>query len=168
MQGGSRTRDPGAIPATSILRQSSIRHLDGADREYAIPRLCPALAQESTLTETNSLLKQRLITWVGIGVLLFGLVSAGTVYWTGETRPGRPDREAAQSDSRDDTLSFEDSKTSSRGTEMYFGKIGVLFATWFHRWESLGDSERLAIMIAVASVLAASICFFVANRVITK
>jgi hypothetical protein len=66
--------------------------------------------------------------------------------------------------SRDDTLSFEDSKTSSRRTEVYFGKVGVLMATWFHQWEELKGFERLAIMIAASSVLVSSICFLVVDR----
>jgi hypothetical protein len=49
---------------------------------------------------------------------------------------------------------------------MYFGKVGVLIATWFRRWEELKVSERWAIMIASGSVLAALICFVVATRVL--
>jgi hypothetical protein len=124
------------------------------------------LRTPGAVTETNSLLKRWLINRLGIAVLLFGLVSAGAVYWSGNSGSvEKPhDQETVASGSHDDTLSFEDSKTSSRGIEMYFGKVGVLIATWFRRWAELKDSERLAVMIATSSVLAALICFFVANR----
>jgi hypothetical protein len=118
------------------------------------------------MTEESSLPKRRLVVnRVGIFVLLFGLVSAGIIYWSGESRSARQEK-TTESGSHDDTLSFEDSKTSSRGTEMYFGKAGVLIATWFRRWEELKVSERWAIMIASGSVLAALICFVVATRVL--
>jgi hypothetical protein len=107
---------------------------------------------------------------LGIFILLLGVVCAGTVYWTGKNRLASRshDRETIDSGSRDDTLSFEDSKTSSRSTEMYFGKVGVLVSIWFRSWEGLEDFERWAITIEVSSILGASICFFIANRVLSK
>jgi hypothetical protein len=51
---------------------------------------------------------------------------------------------------------------------MYFGKVGVLVSIWFRRWEELEDFERLAIMIEVSSVLAASICFLIAKRLLSS
>jgi hypothetical protein len=121
----------------------------------------------AAMTHKNLLSKRRLVVrWVGVVVLLLGLVSAGVVYSVGESDSTKPahGQETVGIDSRDDTLSFDDSKTSSRGTEMYFGKVGVLLATWFHHWEELKGFERLAIMIAASSVLASSICFLVVNR----
>jgi hypothetical protein len=119
------------------------------------------------MMETDSLLKRRwLINRLGIAVLLLGLVGAGGVYLTGENRIARQsnDRSVVDSESRDDTLPFEDSKTASRSTEIYFGKIGVLISMWFHRWDELEDFQRLAIMIAMTSAFAASICFLIARR----
>jgi hypothetical protein len=119
------------------------------------------------MTQKHVLSNRRLVArWVGVGLLLVGFSSAGVVYAVGKSHAARwaHDQETVHIDSRDDTLSFEDSKTSSRGTEMYFGKVGVLMATWFHQWEELKGFERLAIMIAASSVLASSICFLVANR----
>jgi hypothetical protein len=121
----------------------------------------------AAMTHKNLLSKRRLVVrWVGVVVLLLGLVSAGHVYSVGESDSAKPahGQETVGIDSRDDTLSFDDSKTSSRGTEMYFGKVGVLLATWFHHWEELKGFERLAITIAASSVLASSICFLVVNR----
>jgi len=51
---------------------------------------------------------------------------------------------------------------------MYFGKVGVLVSIWFRSWEGLEDFERWAITIEVSSILGASICFFIANRVLSK
>jgi hypothetical protein len=119
------------------------------------------------LPETTSKFKRRrLINGLGIAVLLIGLACAGGGYLTGENRVARHSaaRPAVDSESRDDTLSFEGSKTSSRSTEIYFGKVGVLFLTWFHRWEGLEDFQRSAVIIAVCSVLGASICFLAAHR----
>jgi hypothetical protein len=127
----------------------------------------PFLPFAAAMTQKNLLSKRRLVVrWVGIMVLLLGLVSAGVVYSVGKSHSAKPafGQERVDIDSRDDTLSFDDSKTSSRGTEMYFGKVGVLLATWFHHWEELKGFERLAIIIAASSVLASSICFLVTNR----
>jgi phosphotransferase system glucose/maltose/N-acetylglucosamine-specific IIC component len=107
--------------------------------------------------------QRSLVNRVGIFVLFIGMVSAGIVYWSGESRSAKQE-EVTESGSYDDTLSSENSKTSSRGTEMYFGKVGVLIAAWFRRWEELKDSERWAIMIASGSVFVGLICFVVATR----
>jgi hypothetical protein len=102
----------------------------------------------------------------GIVVLLLGLLSASVVYLTGQDRVARhsKDQPAVDSLSRDDTLSLEDSKTSSRSTEIYSGRVGVLLSTWFRRWDGLEDFQRSAIVIAMSCALAASICFLVAHR----
>jgi hypothetical protein len=119
------------------------------------------------MTQKHVLSDRRLVArLVGIVLLLVGLGSAGIVYAVGESRFASlaHNQDTVHIDSRDDTLSFEDSKTSSRGTELYFGKVGILMATWLHQWEELKGFERLAIMIGASSVLASSICFLVANR----
>ena len=121
----------------------------------------------AAMTQKHVLSNRRLVArWVGIVLLLIGLGSAGVIYAVGASHSARlaRDQDTVHIDSHDDTLSFEDSKTSSRGPEMYFGKVGVLMATWFHRWEELKGFERSAIMIAASSVLASTICFLVANR----
>jgi hypothetical protein len=121
----------------------------------------------AAMTQKHVLSDRRLVArLVGIVLLLVGLGSAGIVYAVGESRFARlaHNQDTVHIDSRDDTLSFEDSKTSSRGTELYIGKVGVLMATWLHQWEELKGFERLAIMIGASSVLASSICFLVANR----
>jgi hypothetical protein len=81
-------------------------------------------------------MRRRLINRLGIAILLIGLAYPGGAYLMGENRVARHsrDEQAVDLDSRDDTLSFQDSKTSSRSTEIYFGKVGVLLSTWFHQW----------------------------------
>ncbi len=123
------------------------------------------------MTQKDSLATRRLVVnRLGIFILLLGVVCAGTVYWTGKNRLASRSHgwETVDNGSRDDTLSFEDSKTSSRSTEIYFGKVGVLVSIWFRRWEELEDFERLAIIIEVSSVLAASICFLIAKRLLSS
>jgi hypothetical protein len=122
------------------------------------------------MTQKDSLALRLVVNRLGIFILLLGVVCAGTVYWTGKNRLASRlhDGETVASGSRDDTLSFEDSKTSSRSTEMYFGKVGVLVSIWFRRWEGLEDFERLAIMIEVSSVFGASTCFLIANRLLSS
>ena len=119
------------------------------------------------MTQKDSLATRRsVVNRLGIFILLLGVVCAGPVYWTGKNRLASRSHgwETVDNGSRDDTLSFEDSKTSSRSTEMNFGKVGVLVSIWFRRWEGLEDFERLAIMIEVSSLLGASTCFLIANR----
>jgi hypothetical protein len=94
------------------------------------------------MTQKHVLSNRRLVArWVGSVLLLLGLGSAGVVYAIGESHSARlaHDQDIVHIDSRDDTLSFEDSKISSRVTEMYFGKVGVLMATW---GPSVGGIEK--------------------------
>jgi hypothetical protein len=91
------------------------------------------------MTQKDSLATRRsVVNRLGIFILLLGVVCAGTVYWTGKNRLASRSHgwETVDNGSRDDTLSFEDSKTSSRSTEMNFGKVGVLVSIWFRRWEA--------------------------------
>jgi hypothetical protein len=123
------------------------------------------------MTQKDSLATWRLVVnRLGIFILLLGVVCAGTVYWTGKNRLASRlhGGETTASGSRDDTLSFEDSKTSSRSTEMYFGKVVVFVSIWFRRWEGLEDFKRLAVMIGVSAVFGASTCFLIANRLLSS
>ena len=125
------------------------------------------LLLSTSMTKTNSkFTRRRLINRLGIAILLIGLAWSSGAYLMEENRMARQstDQQVVDNVSRDDTLSFEDSKTSSRGTEIYFGKVGVLLSTWFHRWEGLEDFQRSAIVIAMSCILTASICFLVAHR----
>jgi hypothetical protein len=64
---------------------------------------------------------------------------------------------------KDNTLSPQDLKGSSRTIEMNFGKVAVLIASWLHWWQQLKPNESLAIIITIISTLAALSCFIVAK-----
>jgi hypothetical protein len=63
-----------------------------------------------------------------------------------------------------DTLSPEDSKSSSRQSEMLFGKVGALIAYGWRWCAQLGSLKRFAIILAIFSTFAAWGCFAVAKR----
>jgi len=114
----------------------------------------------------GSLSRQRtLFKVLGAVFLVLGIVSAGLVVWTEQHRSARRS-ETNSSDSgwKDDTLSFDDSKTSMRQSEMLVGKVGALIAYWWHRSAELDSPEGVAMIFAMISVLAAFGCFVVADR----
>jgi hypothetical protein len=118
----------------------------------------------------SSLLKRRaeFLKTVGVAVLVFGLIASSILFWGGGGNfvSSSPRQEISeQRDSwKDGTLSPEDTKGSSRTTEMNFGKIGVLVAGWLHRFEKLKPHQMLAIAIAAMTVLIAISCFVSAQR----
>ena len=105
---------------------------------------------------------------LGVVLLLLGIGSASLVYWAGHVRSERQSPRLGTSkvegDWEDGTLPPEDSKRDSRDLELYYGKVGALVVRWWLRWEALEPSERLAIIIATVSTLAAFACFLLANR----
>ena len=96
---------------------------------------------------------------LGVGVLLLGLGAAGGVYWSGQAQPAGTGPEA--SGWRDSTLDLEDSKSSSRDVEMYYGKVGMLIVR-LQDW--CAEPAALALMLAIISTLAALGCFLAAKR----
>jgi hypothetical protein len=119
----------------------------------------------------SSSLKRRaeLLKTVGVAVFVLGLIASSTLYWGGEEHfvtSSRGQEISEQGGSwKDGTLSPEDTKGSSRTTEMNYGKIGVLVAGWLHRWEELKPHQMLAIVIAAMATLVAIACFVFAQRV---
>jgi hypothetical protein len=118
----------------------------------------------------NSSLKHRteLLKTVGVAVLVLGLTASSILFWVGEgnfvtSSRGQEIFEPGGS-WKDGTLSLEDTKGSSRTTEMNFGKIAVLAAGWLHRWEKLKPHQMLAIAIAATATLIAVVCFVLAQR----
>jgi hypothetical protein len=118
----------------------------------------------------SSSLKRRaeLLKTVGVAVLVFGLVASSILFWGGEGKfvsssPG-PEISEQGGSWKDGTLSPEDTKGSSRTTEMNFGKIGVLVAGWLHRFAELKLNQMLAIVIAGMATLIAIACFVIAQR----
>ena len=113
----------------------------------------------------SSLSKRALFNIFGAVLLAMGIVSAGMVVWTEQHRFARRS-ETSSSDSgwKDETLSSEDSKTSTRQSEMLVGKVGALIAYWWRRFADLASPEGIAMMFAMISVVAAFGCFVVADR----
>jgi uncharacterized membrane protein HdeD (DUF308 family) len=118
----------------------------------------------------NSSLKHRteLLKTVGVAVLVLGLIASSILFWVGEGNFVTSSRGQEISEPggswKDGTLLLEDTKGSSRTTEMNFGKIGVLVAGWLHRFEELKPHQMLAIVIAAMAVLIAIACFVIAQR----
>ena len=113
----------------------------------------------------GSLRRRALFNILGAVMLAMGIISAGMVVWTEQHRSARRS-ETSSSDSgwKDDSLSSEDSKTSTRQSEMLVGKVGASIAYWWRRSTELVSPEGLAMMFAMISVLAAFGCFVLADR----
>ncbi len=118
----------------------------------------------------SSSLKHRteLLKTVGVAVLVLGLIASSILFWVGEGNFATSSRGEEIFETggswKDGTLSPEDTKGSSRTTEMNFGKIGVLVAGWLHRFEELKPHQMLAFVIAAMTVLIAISCFVIAQR----
>ena len=118
----------------------------------------------------NSSVKRRaeLLKTVGVAVLVLGLIASSILYWSAEGNfiAGSSGQEISKPGSswKDGTLSAEDTKGSSRTTEMNFGKIGVLVVGWLHRFEELKPRQMLAFVIAAMATLIAIACFVIAQR----
>jgi hypothetical protein len=87
---------------------------------------------------------------VGVLVLLLGLGGAGLVYWTG----------APPEDLSDDVATPGTSKKEARAIEVNVGKMGLFMNSLLEDWQ---DPDTKAATIAVASILAASGCFYFAR-----
>ena len=113
----------------------------------------------------GSLRRRALFNILGAVLLAMGVISAGMVVWSEQHRSARrSDTSSSDSGWKDDSLSSEDSKTSTRQSEMLVGKVGALIAYWWHRSTELSSPEGVAMMFAVISVLAAFGCFVFADR----
>jgi hypothetical protein len=122
-------------------------------------------------TKERSAVRRRLRTAfnvIGVVVLLLGLICATVVYWGAQDRAtqqaSNPQTYNADSGWTDDTLSPEDTKGSSRGLELNFGKVGALIISGWHQLEGLPLFGSPAATIVTASLLIALSCFFAAHR----
>jgi hypothetical protein len=113
----------------------------------------------------SSLTRRAIFDILGFLMLFLGILSAGLAVWSQQDRSARRS-EAHSTDNgwQDDTLSSEDSKTSSRQSEMLSGKFGALLAYWWRRCAQTVSSQGFAITFAMISLLAALFCFVIANR----
>jgi hypothetical protein len=119
--------------------------------------------------ESSSSLKKRAeqVKTLGVVILVFGLVSASIVFWSGQKRLASQSNNQQSSilegGWKDSTLSSEDLKGSSRTIEMNYGKVAVLITNGLHWWEQLEPHQSLAIIITTISTLTALTCFIVAK-----
>ena len=124
-------------------------------------------SQSSSLERRAEFLKT-----VGVAVLVLGLMAASVIYWSGEKRSAIDAQSRPSPDLhgswKDDTLSPEDLKGSSRTTEMKFGKVSVFIVNLLHRWQALKQHQSLAVVVAAIAALIAAICFLVAQRLLQK
>jgi hypothetical protein len=101
---------------------------------------------------------------LGAAMLVMGIACAGIIIWTEQNRSARRSEPSTSDGWKDGTLSSEDSRTSTRQSEMLVGKVGALIAYWWRRSRDLDSPEGVAMMFAMVSVLAALGCFVVADR----
>ena len=113
----------------------------------------------------SSLRRRALFNILGAVMLAMGIVSAGMVAWSEQHRSAsRSETSSSDNGWKDNTLSSEDSKTSTRQSEMLVGKVGALIAYWWRRSAELASPEGVAMTCAMISVLAAFGCFVLADR----
>jgi hypothetical protein len=113
----------------------------------------------------SSLTHRTIFDLLGFLMLFLGILSAGIAVWSEQDRSTkRLETPSAENSWKDDTLSPEDSKSSSRQSEMLSGKFGTLLAYWWRRCVEAVSTQGFAIIFAMISLLAALFCFLVANR----
>jgi hypothetical protein len=114
--------------------------------------------------------KAEIFKTIGVAVLVLGFITASILYWSGEKAPAADARETSAPGTswKDDTLSPEDLKGSSRTVEMNYGKVAILLVDWLHQWEQLNPHQLLAVLIAIIGTLIAASCFRVANRLLRE
>lgn len=119
---------------------------------------------EQTAMPTPPGRRRAALNTLGVVVLLLGITCAGLVYWSGQNRSAARSKASADGDWRDQSLSTEDSKASTRDVEEYYGQLGM-FALRLEDWfANLGRPGPLAGLIATVAALAALGCFTAAHR----
>jgi uncharacterized membrane protein YbaN (DUF454 family) len=112
-----------------------------------------------------SLTHRTIFDILGFLMLFLGILSAGVAVWSGQDRSAsRLETPSADNGWKDDTLSPEDSKSSSRQSEVLSGKFGTLLTYWWRRCAEAVSTQGFAMILAMISVLVALFCFVVANR----
>src|ERR1700722_13908142 len=86
----------------------------------------------------------------GVIILLIGLVSAGLVYWLSTPAEVLPD----------ELTTPENNKKAARSIETDFGKMGDFS---YALGEDLKDPLNRAAIVAIASILVAAGCFYIAH-----
>jgi len=101
--------------------------------------------------------RRSLLNYIGIFILLAGMVIGEFIYW-------RSLQGGSGTDGEDPLLSQYDSRVYQRDVQMYVGTFGLIMDQWSRAAAKLGEPRPLAITITVLSMLAAGGCFMVASR----
>ena len=101
--------------------------------------------------------RRSFLNYLGIAILLAGMVIGDFVYWRGL-------QNAPPDDSDDPLASPENSRVYQQGVERNVGVFGLLMVEFSDAVATLGEPRPLAITIMVVSCLAAGGCFLVAAR----
>jgi hypothetical protein len=115
-----------------------------------------------TATAPVPRLKLRLpLQVIGALILVVGFALASRVWHAQEPEPF-----SAQDQLNDPSapLAISDSRKQSRNVEIYYGKTGLLMEKWSERLDPWMHGKRLAVIIAVISLGAATGCFFLSVR----
>ena len=115
---------------------------------------------------SDSVRKRRtILNAVGAVMLLTGVISAGAaVLLQRQHTAGKPGSSFAANGWKDDTLAPEDSKSSSRQSEMLYGKVGSLTVRFWLLVEKFVSRENFATGFAVILLVVATCCFAAADR----
>jgi hypothetical protein len=124
-------------------------------------KLCYLLVVNSldSRSKSSSFMHPSTLNTIGAIVILLGVVIAGTVYWSGQAGSGS--QATADSDWTDNTLSLQDSKSSTHDVEMYGGNLEMLMVKFT---DAVKQPGAQAALILVVSILAALGCFVAARR----
>jgi hypothetical protein len=96
---------------------------------------------------------------IGVIVLLLGIVIACAVYWSGQAGSGS--QATADGDWTDNTLSLQDSKSSTHDVEMYGGNLEMVMVKFTNALKEPGS--QAALIVAVSTLVALG-CFVAARR----
>jgi hypothetical protein len=111
---------------------------------------CVSMNDKTPSPVSSSRRRARQLRITGVIVLLLGIVSMGVVYWLGTRGP----------DLSDDLSMIRYNKPEERQMEILYGKEGKLIEEWSNDLKQPGTQ---AIIIAAASVIIASGCFYFAR-----
>jgi hypothetical protein len=102
---------------------------------------------------------------IGCVLITVGILSA-FIFWHQKNEEDRLTRESQtqiEPSWQDSPLDFANSKKARRDIEMTYGKIGVLFGTWYYGWRDLSLFDQVAITVSAVSILM-GIGFLIAAR----
>ena len=100
--------------------------------------------------------RRSFLNYTGIVILIVGMCTGEFIYWRSLHGSG--------TNEEDPLLGQYDSRVYQREIEVNVGTFGLIMDQWSRSFAKLKEPGPLAITIAIASMLAAGGCFFVASR----